>query len=115
MISKRRWISGGVKVAVGSSRISTLLCVESALAISSSCIWATPSVSTRARGEISSPTWSSMASASRKRRPKSTSPARLGKRWKKMFSATVRYGSRLNSWNTTRIPARMAAKVLRGA
>jgi len=48
MISKRRWISGGVKVAVGSSRISTLLCVESALAISRSCIWATPSVSTRA-------------------------------------------------------------------
>ena len=74
MIPNSRWISGGVNVAVGSSRISTLLCVESALAISSSCICATPSVSTRARGEISSPTCASMVSASWKSRAKSTRP-----------------------------------------
>ena len=46
--------SAAERAEVGSSRISTLACSESALAISVICIWPTPRSLIRACGEMSS-------------------------------------------------------------
>ena len=90
IISNSRPISLGVSVAVGSSRMSTLLARESALPISTCCICATPSSSTVVWGGTARPTSCRTAAVSAWSFLKSTSPPRCGRCSKKMFSATER-------------------------
>ncbi len=90
--------SSEVSTAVGSSMMSTRASRLSALAISTIWSRAMPSSRTRARGGTSTPTRSSSVAASASIRLRSIIPNRRGCRPRKMFSATVRSGTRLNSW-----------------
>ncbi len=97
-IAKSFSTSSEVRTAVGSSMISTRASRLSALAISTICRRAMPSSRTRARGDTFTPTRFSRTSASASIRLRSIIPKRRGCRPRKMFSATVRSGTRLNSW-----------------
>ncbi|CAM5237675.1 hypothetical protein SSPIM334S_05979 [Streptomyces spiroverticillatus] len=113
--SKRRSVSREVRVAVGSSMTRTRQSCHNVLAISRSCICAMPSRSTLVCGRTSRPTSSRRSCARRLRVRRSTSPYLRGSRWKKRFSATVRFGSRFSSWWTTWTPAFIAAAASLGA
>ena len=72
---------------------------ERALMISTTCCWATDSQRTGVRGlKLLSPTSSSSLAVSRSIARRSTIPRLTGSRPTKTFSATLRSGSRLNSW-----------------
>ncbi|CAM5470810.1 hypothetical protein SGRIM128S_03458 [Streptomyces griseomycini] len=90
--------SSEVSTAVGSSMISTRASRLRALAISTICRRAMPSSRTRARGGTLTPTRSRRTAASASIVFRSIIPKRRGCRPRKMFSATVRSGTRLNSW-----------------
>ncbi len=91
-------ISDSVRAEVGSSMISTRAWVDSALATSTICCWATPSDCTGVRGSRRTPSPSSSAPASATSRRRSSTPPRDGSRPRKMFSAAESCGTRLNSW-----------------
>src|SRR6218665_590075 len=98
-----------LRALVGSSRIKTRGSSMSALAISTSCCCAigrlpTSSVSGRLTPSISMARRARSASSLLLRNPPTE-----GQRPRVIFSATVRPGTRLNSWCTTDIPPRRAA------
>ena len=76
--------------AVGSSRISSLTSLDSALAISTSCCLPTPSWPTGVTGRSSRPTRARSAAASALARFQSIRPRRTRSLPRKMFSATDR-------------------------
>ena len=93
------------RLAVGSSMISTRASCASAFAISVSCQYAVPRSETTARGSTST---SMSLNTARARRTASRSlirrPRPSGSLVRKMFWATVRLGTRLNSWKTMPMP-----------
>ena len=101
MIRNRSSVSLAERLEVGSSMMSSLALVETALQISTICWWPMPSFPTFMRGSKWRPrSWSSRAAAS-------TMPATSltkvpftsrSSRPRKMFSATVRCGMRFSSW-----------------
>ncbi len=98
-------ISAGVSTAVGSSRISTLASLVSALMISTRCCTPTGMSSTSASGSTSNPyrSDSSVTSASaffRSRMP----PGWVFSRPSMMFSATVNTGTSMKCWCTMPMP-----------
>ncbi len=106
MISSSRSASRVASTAVGSSKTSTRAFWESALAISTTCWWATERLPTSAAGEMSNPSC------------ESSSPARLrscrqamvaGSSPRKMFSATERSGASASSWWMTAMPRARAS------
>ncbi len=112
--SKRRSTSPGLSEAVGSSKMRSLARTPSALAISTSCFWAEerrrtstskgrPSLWPSA-SRISSPVRRSAVRSSRPGRPSSG---------RKMFSRTVRSGTRLVSCITIAMPMSSASRVRR--
>src|SRR5215218_4743498 len=84
--------------AVGSSMIKILASRLNAFAISTICRCATPRVETRACESTRTLILSRSSCASSLILRRSTIPNRLGWRPRKMFSATVSCGTRLNSW-----------------
>src|SRR5574341_438341 len=114
MVSKRIAASFKEMEAVGPSRSRIRACEERALAISIICFWAALKASTGDRGEMFSPIISMSSSASRFIFSISTKPsARSEICSSRMFSATVKVGTRLRSWWTTLIPATNASRGLR--
>jgi len=91
-------MSFSLRTAEGSSMIRMRVFRFSAFAISTICCWATDSVPVR----VSTDRPTSRLSSSSRARPRtvaqSTRPAFVGRWPRKMFSAIVRSGARLNSW-----------------
>ncbi len=87
-----------LSAAVGSSRISSLTCLDSALAISTSCCLPTPSWPTGVTGSSSSPTRARRAAASELATFQSISPRCERSLPRKMFSAMERKGTSASSW-----------------
>src|SRR5665648_233173 len=99
--------SWSFRAAVGSSRISSLTSLESALAISMSCCLPTPSRPTGVTGFSFRPTRSISAAASALDLFQPIGPAVPSRSLpRKMFSATDRYGTSASSWWMITIPRR---------
>ena len=113
--AKRRCASGSVSAAVGSSRISSRACLDSARAITTSCCVARSSVPIRAPGSTSTAKSRSTSPARTWSSSRSTNPNRVGSLLRNMFSATVRSGTTLTSCGISTTPAASAAATFAGA
>lgn len=84
---------------MGSSITTMRASSDSALTISTTCCWATDSRLTGSRGpKESSPRPARSEAVAVSIAARSTSPRRSGSLPRKTFSATLRSGSRVNSW-----------------
>src|SRR5579859_1907774 len=135
MIRNKSSVSAGVSTAVGSSRISTVAFLTSALTISTRCWMPTGRSSTRASGSSSSPYRRESSLTSRRVLRRSSTPLSLVNEARKpanagkerprrvsrrpespvssmprvTFSATVNTGTSMKCWCTIPMPAAMAS------
>ena len=101
MMRKRSSVSLAERLEVGSSMMRSLALVETALQISTICWWPMPSLPTFIRGSKRRPRSSSSRAAASTMAATSVTMVpctSLISRPRKMFSATVRWGMRFNSW-----------------
>ena len=123
MMRKRASTSLAVREEVGSSRISTRQLADTALAISTDCIWETLSSPTFCFGSKCIRTFFSSSSVSAYILAWSTIGIKprtffMGYRPRKMFSPTVRAGMGCSSWCTMAIPffrASMGSLIVTGS
>ena len=114
MLSNSASTSLPVSAAVGSSMMITSAEKDSALAISTICICPTLSDETSSRSEMEVLTLSRSLRACRFIAVQSMLPAQpVGCRPRKMFSATVRFGSNSISWKMMLTPRSRCSWMLR--
>ena len=107
---KRRSVSDGVSVAVGSSMMSSRARRDSALAISTICFSATINSRTFVSGAFSRPTCARKRAASARIAASSTNQPRFFSWPRYMFCAIVRCSARLNSWWISTMPCASASR-----
>ena len=98
-------LSVSLRLAVGSSRISSRTRLESALAISTNCCLPTPRSVINVSGCSRRPTWSSNSLVRSYTESRSTMPNRVGGCDRKMFSAIDSSGISASSWWMMMIPS----------
>ena len=94
----RAALSVSFRLAVGSSRISSLTRLDKALAISTNCCLPMPSLPTMASGDSFSPTRLSSSRVRTCAACQSITPPRASSLPRKMFSVTDSVGTRASSW-----------------
>ena len=112
MTRNRRSVSAIVRLEVGSSMITRRAFSDSALAISTSCRWASDRLSTIASAPKSQPSrssngrtrWCSACVSTSFRKPPAS-----GSRPMNTLAATSRFSNRLSSWWTKAMPAASAS------
>lgn len=96
--SNRASLSVSFKLAVGSSRISSLISFDSAFAISMSCCLSTPRFVIRVLGDSCKPIFFKIARVFKNEVDQSITPKRDGSLPRKMFSVMDSRGTRANFW-----------------
>ncbi len=105
MMPCRRSASAVESTAVGSSKTMTRTFCDRALAISTTCWWATARSPTARRGSMEKPRRRSSSPARRFSAGQAMTP---GSSRRKMFSATDRSGAKAVSWWITAMPCEAA-------
>ena len=112
MRSSRCWESPSLSAAVGSSRMSSLTSLESALAISTSCCLPTPMSRILVSGSSSRPTRASSSRALTRVESQLMTPLLAVSLPRKMFSAIDISGMSASSWWMMTMPACSLSRML---
>ena len=103
--SSRAWLSFSFRLAVGSSRISSLTCLDSALAISTSCCLPTPRSVMRVEGDSFRPTLRSSSCVWRCAAIQSITPKCAISLPRNTFSVIDSSGTSASSWWMMMMPS----------
>ena len=108
----RFWLSPSLSAAVGSSRMSSLTSLASALAISTSCCLPMPMSRMIVSGSSSRPTRSSSSTARLRASSQSMTPRLASSLPMKRFSVIESSGMSASSWWMITMPARSESRML---
>ena len=108
----RFWLSPSLSAAVGSSRMSSLTSLASALAISTSCCLPMPMSRMIVSGSSSRPTRASSSTAFLRASSQSMTPYFASSLPRKRFSVIESRGMSASSWWMITMPARSVSRML---